>query len=96
MKTKLMTVFLAALFLGISAAPSRAEDRSFEIAADVIAVRPGCLLATAAGSVIFVASLPFGLLSKSVKKTAHTLVVVPAQAAFTRPVGDMDSLMWDF
>jgi len=40
-----------------------------------------------------VATLPLALVSKSVKKTANTLVVKPAQATFTRPLGDMDALV---
>ena len=90
-----MTVILAACFLGISVASSQAEDKSLAAVTDVVVVRPGCILATAAGSVVFVVSLPFGLISKSVKRTAHTLVVVPAKAAFTRPVGDMEALTED-
>jgi hypothetical protein len=30
--------------------------------------------------------------SGSVKETAHTLVVEPAKATFTRPIGDFSSL----
>jgi hypothetical protein len=40
-----------------------------------------------------VVALPAALLSKSVKKTADVLVVKPAKATFTRPVGDMEDLM---
>jgi hypothetical protein len=43
-----------------------------------------------AGSALFVVCLPFAALSKSVKSTAHALVVAPAQATFTRPLGDFD------
>jgi hypothetical protein len=45
------------------------------------------------GSAIFVVSLPVTAISKSVKKTADTLVVKPANATFTRPLGDMDALI---
>jgi hypothetical protein len=94
MKTKFWT---AACILGItlaSASPASAsEDSSFEIIADTIVVRPACLVATVVGSAFFVISLPFSAASKSVKKTANTLVVKPARATFTRPLGDMDSLL---
>jgi hypothetical protein len=33
------------------------------------------------------------VLSKSVKKTADTLIAKPAKATFTRPIGDMDALL---
>jgi hypothetical protein len=63
-----------------------------ETAADVLVVRPVCLVATVIGSVVFVVALPAAAISKSVKKTANTLVVKPANATFTRPLGDMDAL----
>jgi hypothetical protein len=44
------------------------------------------------GSVVFVAALPFAAASGSIKATAHTLVVDPAKATFTRPLGDFSSL----
>jgi len=44
------------------------------------------------GSAVFVVALPAALFSKSVKKTADALVVKPAKATFTRPLGDMDAL----
>lgn len=62
------------------------------IAADVILARPACLVATAAGAVVFVVALPFAAMSKSVKKTARTLVVRPAQATFTRELGELNAI----
>jgi len=93
MKAKLLTsVCVAAILLG-GATPSFADDGDpLVIIADVVAVRPGCFVATAIGSAFFVVSFPFALLSKSVKRTADTLVVKPAQATFTRPLGDMEAL----
>ncbi len=93
MKTKIWTAacILALTFTTVSPAAA-AEDTAFEMIADTIVVRPACLVATAVGSVFFVVSLPFAAASKSVKKTAKTLVVKPAKATFTRPVGDMDAL----
>jgi hypothetical protein len=63
-----------------------------ETAADALVVRPACLVATVVGSAVFVIALPWAAASKSVKKTADTLVVKPAWATFTRPLGDMDAL----
>ena len=82
-----------ALCFGL-ATPARAmEDGTAEaIAADVIVARPACLVATVAGSAVFVLALPFAAMSKSVKKTAHTLVVRPAQATFTRELGALNAV----
>lgn len=93
MKTKFWSAvcILAVTFATVTPA-SASDDGSFEIIADTLVVRPACLVATVVGSAFFVVSLPFAAASKSVKKTAKTLVVKPAQATFTRPVGDMDAL----
>ena len=92
MKTKLLTA-LCALTVFASATPAHAdEDKTLPSIIDVGLVRPGCLAATIGGSALFVLALPFSAMSKSVKKTAHALVVYPAKATFTRPVGDFTSL----
>ena len=91
MKTKLLTA-LCALTLLSSATPTFASDNSLEVVADVTIVRPGCLAVTAIGSALFVAVLPIAAISRSVKKTGHTLVTGPAKATFTRPLGDFSSL----
>lgn len=92
MKIKLLTAIFAITLLS-SATPSYAyEDRSLDVITDVTVVRPVCLIATAACCAVWVVTLPFQAMSKSVKSTAHTMVVVPAKATFTRPVGDYSSL----
>ncbi len=68
------------------------DDHAINDIADVTLVRPGCFIATIIGSVFFVVALPFSAASGSVKETAATLVVQPAQATFSRPVGDFTSL----
>lgn len=92
MKSKLLTIAVLSAVTFCSVNQSRAEDNSLEAVADVTLVRPGCLLATAIGSVFFVVSLPIAATSGSIKKTADTLVVHPAQATFTRPIGDFTTL----
>lgn len=72
-----------------SAAP---EDSGAAIATDVLIARPACLAATALGSVAFVLALPFAAITKSVGRTADALVVTPAKATFTRPLGDFEAL----
>lgn len=92
MKSKLLTIAVLTAVTFCSVNQSRAEDNSLEAVADITLVRPGCLLATAIGSVFFVVALPVAATSGSIKKTADTLVVHPAQATFTRPVGDFSNL----
>ena len=95
MRAKLLTAICLVAFTLCSVAPAPALDNGGPLAtaADAIVVRPACLVATAVGSVVFVVALPWAAASKSVKKTADTLVTKPARATFTRPLGDMDALM---
>ncbi len=83
-------------FLVESMAPASAGEPNGPLAvvADAVVVRPACFVATVLGAAVFVVSLPVAATSKSVKKTAHTLVVKPAKATFTRPLGDLDALEW--
>ncbi len=94
MNARVITAACAlAVGLGGAVSSSASEDSGpLTVAADAVVIRPACLVATALGSAIFVLSLPVAALSKSVNKTANTLVVKPANAAFTRPLGDMDAL----
>jgi hypothetical protein len=92
MKIKLLTAIITFTLLS-SATPTYAyQDRSLDVVFDAALVRPSCVIVTAAGSVLFVAILPFAAISGSVKSTGHTLVEVPAKAAFTRPIGDFSSI----
>ena len=93
MKTKLITAICIASLLGAGATPCLATTGDdMNVATDAIIVRPACLVATVVGSALFILALPFAAMSKSVKKTAHQLVVRPARATFSRPLGDMEAL----
>jgi len=94
MRAKLLTTIcvLAVAFGGITSSYAGDNGGPVETATDALVVRPACLVATVVGSAVFVVALPAALLSNSVKKTADTLVVKPANATFTRPLGDMDAL----
>ena len=93
MKAKILTaVCILTLTIGATTSARAADEGPVAVAADVLVVRPVCLVATVVGSALFVVALPVALLSKSVKSTANTLVVQPAEATFTRPVGDLDAL----
>ncbi len=93
MKNKIMLLLCALTFTFGGVSTSRADvDRSLDVVGDVALVRPGCILVTAVGSVIFVIALPFTVFSHSVGSSADTLIVHPAEDAFTRPVGDFTPL----
>jgi hypothetical protein len=92
MKKKLLLV-LCAITIGMgNISVSRAEDNSIAAITDVVLVRPGCFLATVMGSIVFVVALPIAAVSGSIKSTANTLVLTPAQATFTRPIGDFSTI----
>ena len=94
MRTKLLTAFVAIAF--IAAFPGRAlaapEDSGTAMMVDVVIARPLCFAATVIGSAFFVLSLPIALPTRSVNRSAQALVVTPAKATFTRPLGDLEGL----
>ena len=94
MKTKALTAIcvLAVVLCGVTSASASGDNGPGAVVADVLVVRPACLAVTVFGAAFFVVSLPAAAISKSVRKTADTLVVKPAKATFTRPVGDLDAL----
>ena len=97
MKAKLATA-ICVLTIGLSGATYGSEYNDsgpLTVATDAVLIRPAGLVATVLGSAIFVVALPVAAISKSVKKTADTLVAKPAKATFTRPLGDMNALLDD-
>jgi hypothetical protein len=94
MKTKLITIACALLIGLASSTPACAATRDpVMVVTDAVIVRPLCFVATMVGSVFFVVSLPVAAASKSVRESADALVLGPARATFTRPLGDMDALI---
>ncbi|HEX4350177.1 MAG TPA: hypothetical protein VH251_07310 [Verrucomicrobiae bacterium] len=92
MKKKLLLVLCAITMAMGNISVSHAEDNSIAAITDVVLVRPGCFVATLMGSVVFVVALPIAAISHSIRSTADTLVVGPAQATFTRPIGDFSTI----
>ncbi len=93
MKRKFTVIICTAAIALATSTPAFAsnEPPNPEVAcADALVMRPLLFATTVVGSAAFVVCLPFAALSKSVKSTAHALVVAPAQATFTRPLGDFD------
>ena len=62
------------------------------VAADALLVRPLCLIATVAGTGLFVATLPIAAISRSVDKSARALVGTPGKHTFVRRLGDLSGL----
>ena len=58
------------------------------MAADFFFIRPLGIVATAAGTVLFVASFPFSALGGNIKEASQKMIAEPAQHAFTRPLGE--------
>ena len=93
MKTKLLTVGCAIVIGLCSVNAGHASDTEpGAIVCDLAVVRPGCFVATVLCSAVFIVALPVAVITRSVKETANTLVVDPAKATFTRPLGDFSTL----
>lgn len=91
-RTIAKTLGLAALSLTLIAQPAVAatvnqSPSAIEMGADLLVARPVQLVATAAGTVVFIASLPFTLLGQNVGQAGKTLVAGPAKATFVRCLG---------
>lgn len=87
---KLVSVLALAAAFSIPARSARANDAG-SITADILVGRPLCLVATIVGGAVFVLALPVAATSGSIDGTAEALVLKPARATFTRPLGDFDS-----
>ena len=96
---KLITYFMAfMLALGsLSMATSASASETYEfndqpgagdMLLDMVFMRPLMLVATAAGAVSFVVTLPFSALGGNVGEAAETLVMEPARYTFVRPLGE--------
>ncbi len=93
MKNKfLLLVCLLTLAAGSVNSARASVDNSLEVVGDLALVRPGCFAVTIVGTAIFAVALPFAALSGSVHDTADTLIIHPAEATFTRPLGDFSTL----
>ena len=94
MKTKILTVVCLLAFgaANVSSCFAGETPGPGAVVVDVVVARPACLAATVVGSAFFIVALPLAAVSKSVKPTCDALVVKPARATFTRPLGDLDAL----
>ncbi len=90
MKRRIVSLVCAGVVGLTIAMPASAGTRpgAGAVAVDALLVRPVGLVATLAGSVLFVVSLPLATSSSSVHSTADALVSAPAWVTFKRPLGD--------
>lgn len=61
------------------------------MAFDAVVVRPASLIATVAGTGLFIVSLPLSLISHSTDAAGERLVAEPLEYTLTRPLGDFDA-----
>jgi hypothetical protein len=85
----LITVFSGSMALAQNDDRDR-ELKSGKMIADALLVRPLGLVATVAGGVVFVVSLPFSLLGRNTGEAFDRLLADPATFTFTRPLGEFD------
>lgn len=94
-----ITTLIAAAALTLTAMTAQADDRdgidstpsAAAMAFDFLLVRPLGLVATVAGTGLFILQLPFDVVMKDgAAGPAQKLVVDPAKFTFRRPLGEMD------
>lgn len=73
--------------LGVVPDAQKEEQNFFAMIGDFLIARPLLIGATAVGTAMFVASLPFTALGGNVKEAENALVAKPSQATFTRCLG---------
>lgn len=87
-----MACVVTLAWCSVSSCPALDNGTPEAVVVDTLVVRPACFAVTVFGAAFFVVALPFAAISKSTKQTAQALVVKPAKATFTRPLGQFDGL----
>jgi hypothetical protein len=83
----LVSLILAAVSVPAFAAGADDNRGEFAMAGDILVARPMGVVLTAAGTALFIVSLPFTAIAGGVDKAADTLVVGPAMETFVRCLG---------
>jgi len=96
-KRSLVLVMVAALVCTTTGFSALAQDQKLEgevtaegMIVDFVLLRPLGILATAVGTVFFIASLPFSGPSGNADVAFKKLVEEPARFTFARPLGQID------
>ena len=77
-------------FAGVGLAEDGSENKGpdgISMVADAIFARPIGFVATVAGTVLFILTLPFSAIGGNTGKAAEKLVVAPGKFTFARPLG---------
>jgi hypothetical protein len=96
-RKSIATLAVAALIAGTVPAPVMADTSGNEegddsaVVLDLAVLRPIGLVATIAGTAIFIVSLPISLPTGSVGKTFNSLVKQPAKYTFYRTLGEEEN-----
>lgn len=64
------------------------SDKAGLMVADFLIIRPAGIVATAAGSIFYVLSLPFSIAGGNQSEAYQKMIVEPARYTFTRPLGE--------
>ncbi len=64
------------------------SDKAGFMVADFLIIRPAGMVATAAGSILYVLSLPFSIPGGNQPEAYEKMVLEPARYTFTRPLGE--------
>jgi len=94
---KLVVVFLISSLIFFYFAPvvpakeyiTELDEKGGHMIGDLAVLRPLGILATAAGAIAYVISLPFSLAGGNEEEARQKLVIEPAKYTFTRPLGDL-------
>lgn len=92
-RRSLIILFTVSLIATMSLAWPRDEIDRRTVSAEAIVIdallaRPAGMIATVAGTAVFIVALPFSLLTGDTPDVAQKLVVTPARYTFTRPMGE--------
>ena len=93
-----LLALVVSLAVGAASIPAFAEQISEDaldierptaaaMVGDALVARPGLILLTAAGTVLFVVTLPFSALGGNTGEAAQKLVIGPAKSTFLRCLG---------
>jgi hypothetical protein len=94
---KWIILFSTFIFLAVGVSSAFAAPSAGEIVGDFLVVRPTSFLTMIAGACVFVVTLPFTLIGGNADEAGTKLVANPAQATFSRPLGDADTIArWPF
>jgi hypothetical protein len=93
--TKLSVIVLLLADLATSTSLAQARDNVEQqavspeaIVMDILVARPAGMVATVAGTAVFIVALPFSLLTGDTSDVAEELIATPARYTFTRPLGE--------